>query len=261
MSEGFSLEALQTWMLGTITDPQTSDAALIKDRLLPNQRLSASGRLAIYQNAYILRLTACMRDQFPALCHALGTELFNDFVRDYLAQHPPESYTLHDLGRRFAGFLNQTRPDPSDAPEDWVNFIIDLARFERQVFVTFDGPATADNDLATPDTPDCQLTGQISLSLIDCGAAVGSYYHAMRRGEDPDIPAPTPCSYAIFRARDITHTIPLGLMGRKIVEHVLKGETPDTLADDRVKAAWNAPDSLRRNWIEQGMFAVKSPAK
>ena len=259
MNEGFSLEDLQKWMLGTITRPRAADVDRVEERMLPNQRLSASGRLAIYQNAYILRLTACMRDQFPALCHALGTELFNDFVRDYLNDHPPESYTLHDLGRRFPMYLEQTRPDASDAPEDWVDFVIDLARFERQVFVTFDGPASDDDALATADIPDCQLAGQVSLSLLDCGAAVGSYYHAMRRGDDPDIPPKAPCSYAIFRARDITHTVPLGQMGRIIVAHVLNGGTPDSVADDRARAAWCAPDSLRREWIELGMFAFKHP--
>ena len=52
-----------------------------------------------------------MREQFPALCHALGAALFDDFVADYIRDHPPESHTLYDLGRRFPAFLEDNRPD------------------------------------------------------------------------------------------------------------------------------------------------------
>jgi hypothetical protein len=53
-------------------------------------RLGAAGGLAIYQRGYFLRIAACMRAQFPALCHALGRDLFDDFVADYIRDCPPD---------------------------------------------------------------------------------------------------------------------------------------------------------------------------
>ena len=70
-----------------------------------------------------------MREQFPALCHALGEPLFNDFVAEYIRERPPESHTLYDLGRRFPAFLDESRPDRDQPPEEreaWIDFMVDL---------------------------------------------------------------------------------------------------------------------------------------
>ena len=72
---------------------------------------------------------------FDGFCHALGDELFNDFVAEYAREAPPESYTLYDLGRRFTDYLEVNRPDrDEELRESWIDFIVDLARFERSVF-------------------------------------------------------------------------------------------------------------------------------
>jgi hypothetical protein len=106
-------------------------------------RLTGAQRLAIYQRSYYLRILKCMREQFPALCHALKDELFTDFAHEYLQARPPESYTLYDLGRRFPDYLDETRPDREEVEENresWIDFMVDLARFERRLFVMFDAP-------------------------------------------------------------------------------------------------------------------------
>ena len=48
---------------------------------------------------------------FDGFCHALGDDLLNDFVAEYVREAPPESYTLYDLGRRFTDYLEANRPD------------------------------------------------------------------------------------------------------------------------------------------------------
>ena len=55
--------------------------------LASSPRLTGADGLAIYQRGYFLRIASCMREQFPALCHALGEELFDDFVADYIRDH------------------------------------------------------------------------------------------------------------------------------------------------------------------------------
>ena len=80
-------------------------------RLAASERLTGVEGLAIYQRSYYLRILKCMREQFPALCHALGEEVFIDFARQYLQACPSDSYTLYELGKRFPDYLEKTRPD------------------------------------------------------------------------------------------------------------------------------------------------------
>ena len=165
---GFSLAQVQAWMQGALQAPSSVSPADAEKLLVSINRFSGAEGLGVYQRSYFLRIASCMREQFPALCHALGEGLFNDFVAEYIREAPPESYTLYDLGRRFPGFLNYTRPD-KDAPEDerevWIDFMIDLARFERQVFVMFDAPGNEGNPYADPETPDDALRLQPCFDL------------------------------------------------------------------------------------------------
>ncbi|PAJ76379.1 hypothetical protein CJF42_00310 [Pseudoalteromonas sp. NBT06-2] len=81
------------------------------DALVGFGKLSASEHIDIYQRNYYARLLNCMREQFPALCFALGEELFNSFAHEYLVDCPSDSYTLYELGRCFASYLENSRPD------------------------------------------------------------------------------------------------------------------------------------------------------
>ena len=137
-----SLSATQKWMqqilvspLSFETDPndflpesfQNDVEKLIK----PNSRLSGKERLQIYQTGYLARLRDCMEKQFVALKYALGDELFQAFSDDYLQRYPSESYTLSNLGNRFALFLEETRPDKDLTPEEretWPDFLIELVQ-------------------------------------------------------------------------------------------------------------------------------------
>src|SRR5260370_498775 len=86
--------------------------------LLSSSQLSGADGLAIYQRGYFLRIAHCMREQFPALCHALDEALFDDFVAGYIRDQPPQSHTLYDLGRRFPDYLEASRPEAAAAPQD-----------------------------------------------------------------------------------------------------------------------------------------------
>src|SRR3569623_2729157 len=150
-----TLELVQRWMHDALIRPDEEAGEMAGRRLAPSPRLSPAAGLAIYQRGYFLRIASCMREQFPALCHALGEALFDDFVADYIRECPPESHTLYDLGRRFPPYLSENRPDRDLAErESWIDFMIDLAEFERQVFTMFDAPGHEGQPFADADTPD-----------------------------------------------------------------------------------------------------------
>ena len=228
-------------------------------------RLGAAAGLAVYQRGYFLRIAACMREQFPALCHALGRALFDDFVADYIRDCPPERHTLYDLGRRFDGWMATNRPDGA-APEPWVDFMIDLARFEYAVFVMFDAEGHEGRPFATPDTADARLRLQPAFALGRYGFPVAAYYHAVRRGEAPSPPEPAPSHVALVRTDYVTRTVPLGETHHAFLTAMQAGLGVDAalagvsahfgLDPDEARRSWRAPEGSRTRWIEWGFFVA-----
>src|SRR5687767_7950164 len=108
------LARIQGWMQAVITHPSGIRAGIasaaarqeidtsfeeIEKIVSPSKALTGAERLMIYSRSYHARLLECFRAEFPCLLHALGKELFDDFVIEYLKQYPPQSYTLHDVGK------------------------------------------------------------------------------------------------------------------------------------------------------------------
>ncbi|MBK8816568.1 MAG: putative DNA-binding domain-containing protein [Methylococcaceae bacterium] len=260
-------------MQNTLIFPGSTSSQDIEKHLQPSSRLQAVQRLGIYQRSYYLRLLQCLREQFPALCHALGEQLFTDFAREYLQTHPSESYTLYDLGRRFPGYLEQTRPDkndPQNVRESWVDFMIDLASFERQLFVLFDAPGHEEKYmLADATVPDRLLQLQPCFDLGDYRFPVAGYYHQVRKGSDPLFPAEHPSAVAIIRKNYLTTTLPLTAVQFAFLKLLQQGDTIESalkqtalqigLTVDEVYRSWNAPNGIRNRWLDAGLFVVIHP--
>ena len=135
------LSNFQQWMQQLLLDPfqQTNvdprkllptefNASSLGDVIHHSDKLTAEEHLRIYQRSYIARLRNCMSQQFSALEHALGEDIFSAFADDYLASKPSYNYNLALLGKHFPEFLEANRPDANeDKKEDWIDFIIELA--------------------------------------------------------------------------------------------------------------------------------------
>src|SRR5262252_23975 len=103
------LQKALAWMQAVITDPGGIAAGVASDEarqqidvrfeelermVEPSRALTVAQRLAIYSRAYHVRLVEAFRAEFPCVLQALGSELFSDFVTEYLRRYPPSSYTL-----------------------------------------------------------------------------------------------------------------------------------------------------------------------
>ena len=261
----FTLAQLQNWMQGALHAPGQVAPDHANAVLTSQPRFSGAEGLAVYQRSFFLRIVTCMRDQFPALCYALGQELFDDFVAEYIVAAPPESYTLYDLGRRFADHLQANRPDTPDAREVWIDFIVDLARFERQVFVMFDAAGAEDQGYATSDTPDTALRLQPAVSLGSFRFPVAVYYHDVRAAKSPEFPPLEPMHVALVRKDYLTRTLLLsqpqlmflGALGAgHSVASALEALSQETATSmDALIAAWSTPGGTRDTWIAAGLFA------
>jgi hypothetical protein len=262
-----ALETVQHWMQDALVFPRRVTGEEVEARLASSPRLTGAGGLAIYQRGYFLRIASCMREQFPALCHALGEPLFNDFVADYVRERPPESHTLYDLGRRFPAFLEESRPDrelPPAEREAWIDFMTDLARFERLVFAMFDAPGHEGKPFATSATPDCRLRLQPCFALGAYRFPVPAYYHAVRLGQPAPLPPAQASFVALVRIDYVTRTVPLSEPHYLFLKAMADGGGVEdgidavarhlAMSPDAVRISWRAADGGRQRWLDLRFF-------
>ena len=240
------LGSLQAWMQKALIFPRQVSGEETGLHVEASARLNPAQRLGIYQRSYYLRLLKCMQEQFPALCHALGAELFTDFAREYLQACPPESYTLYDLGRRFPDYLETNRPDRHEPTrETWIDFMVDLAHYERQLFVLFDAPGHEGKPYADESTPDHLLRLQPCFALGDYRFPVAWYYHQVRDAKAPQLPPHEQSFAAMVRKDYLTQTVPLLPHHYKFLSTLARSRNVD----------WALiPNVIRQRWLEAGFF-------
>jgi hypothetical protein len=221
-----TLDELQRWMQAVITHPAGPAAAISSEEaaqqiavgtqqiervICRSQALTSFERLDIYYHTYYARLLDCLREEYSVLAFALGAELFDSFAVVYLREHPPQSYTLGQLGARFPEFLEATKPPPpNEAPHesDWPEFMIDLARLERVVNEVFDGPgmegrpvldAARLTAIHPEHWPTAWLVVAPCIQLLSLRFPVSEYFTAASRKETAPLPAPAATYLAVAR--------------------------------------------------------------
>lgn len=124
------LEQLQHWFLLRLLRP---DITLLPDDaeiVAAPPSGDARQRLAIYIDAYRLRLLECLKADHPGLARLLGDALFTQLAEAYIRSAPPKEHSLYALGAGFPAFLR--RSQHSQQRNRALDLALDLARFERQ---------------------------------------------------------------------------------------------------------------------------------
>lgn len=259
-----SLAALQNWMHQALVFPGQASTAQAERYIDSSSRLNGGQHLAIYQRSYYLRLLKCMREQFPALCYALGESLFDDFAHEYLQTHPPESHTLYELGKHFPNYLEQTRPDQQTDQESWIDFMLELVQFERILFVMFDAPGNEGKVFADTDSDDKDLRLQPCFTVADYRFPVAWYYHQVRDSKNPEFPPEQRNYIALSRVNYLTYThmltAPQYLFLTAMKQGMRVSEGLDWVAKktnqscEDVYRSWTRGEGTRDRWIEAGFF-------
>jgi hypothetical protein len=289
MSDSHSpLHLLQSWMQKVVTHPDGVTAGItasstldnkavdlqrIGDVIKPSSRLGSLERLAIYSNAYFARLIECLGDEFPALKHSLGEDLFDSFAAAYIQECPSDSYTLSNLGRRFPQFLQHTRP--VDVPEkSWPDFLIDLATLERTYSEVFDGPGpeTGWDDTSEagqrsrPVCPeDVVLTPVPGLRVLSLQFPAHEYVTSVRRNETPEVPPPSDTWLVITRRDFIVRRLSVSHPEYLLLREVLTGRNLGDAIATTIETTGISPEVLQAKlsgWFQQWAAAgwLKTPA-
>jgi hypothetical protein len=201
-----------------------------------NDRLTPLEQVEIYRHQFWLRHRDCLYEDYPGLAHLLGEEAFESFLRAYLRAHPPDSYTLRDLGNHIADFAAGYAFEPAVA-----GAARDMARFELAFVDLFDAadvpPLAAERAAALP--PEAWSGARLGihphLRLLVLDHAVHVLRRAVRAGEDPPRQAtPGRIWLAMYRASDLcVHHQPIGRAEHALLE-MLRGGVPLADACERV---------------------------
>ena len=119
------------------TEAQFQDHVLAGDSAIAGEIDGGSeefrdARLSIYRDAYRLRLTEVLGNDYEVLHSYLGDELFNDLAAGYIAAHPSTFRNVRWFGGMMAQFLGAA-PRYAEHPE-----LAELARFEWTLGQAFD---------------------------------------------------------------------------------------------------------------------------
>ena len=82
----------------------------MEQRVVATEAAGARDRLAIYVDAYRLRLLDVLRDDFPGLMALSGDEEFERLGRSYIDAHPSTYFNARWYGEGLPDFLRSTLP-------------------------------------------------------------------------------------------------------------------------------------------------------
>jgi hypothetical protein len=168
-----------------------------------NDRLSAAEQLAIYREQYFLRHVDVLREDFRSLHHLLGEADFERLARGYLADHPPRSFTLRDLGHAMAEHVRACAPWSNDP------LLFDLARVEWafvEAFDAADAPPLVLASLASiPEDswPLVRLVLDPAVQRLALAHPAHTFRLAVRAAEDPARPAPAASYVVVYRGSEL----------------------------------------------------------
>lgn len=105
----------------------------IDESIVQTESVSVEQRLAIYRDAYKLRLIESLTTSFPATQVYLGTQAFEKACSSYIDVHPSSYQSIRWYGDGLAEFLRGYY-------DEKYSFLVELADFEWRMTLAFDAP-------------------------------------------------------------------------------------------------------------------------
>lgn len=176
-----------------------SGDAAIRDAVNASPAVPAATRLAVYSNAYRIRLADALAANMPHLKELLGDEQFGAVADGYIDAHPSRFASIRWFGDRLAQVLDQSHPS-----QPWLG---ELARWEWALAASFDASdatAVGVECLATvaPDAwADLHLRFHPSVQYVELATNAQALFKALSEEQSPPQPATlaTPQPWLLWR--------------------------------------------------------------
>jgi hypothetical protein len=207
VTEAISLSDAQAFMGAALlrTDAITEDSTLATKTaqiVSVGVRLSPAQQLEIYREQFWLRHIDAMKEDFATIHNLLGEDGFRTACESYLATYPPQSFTLRDLGDRFADFVRKHDPWAKD------DLLYDCACLEWAFVEAFDAPDAPPLDpLSIAEAPEdawgsARIVLHPSVQLIALCHPVHLFRAELRDAKNPQRPPPAATRVVVYRGTD-----------------------------------------------------------
>lgn len=234
----------------------------IARHVVATNKASAKERLAVYGNAYRLRLLEVLDGDFPGLKGLLGAARFTAMGRAYIDAHPSRHPSIRWFGCHLARFLREA-PPYSERPE-----LAEIAAFEWAQGEVADAADSAIRTveqlgaLAPARWPDMRVVFQPALRRLDLHWNVPIVWRAIQEGGA--IPAlecsERPLTWLLWRRSLQVHWRSLEEDECWAMQACLEGRTFGELCE-RLNGRNGAPDvalraaTLLKQWLTEELIA------
>jgi hypothetical protein len=192
--------AFQAYVLGAHHEKEIKHA--ITELIADQFGLSAERRLAIYYDAYRIRLCEALSEAFDKTHAYVGEEVFAELSIGYIEKHPSHFRNLRWFGDAFPAFVAQALPDHP--------VVAELAGFEWALGVAFDAadapalPAEEVERLGADDWEHIGFLLQPSQQLLSMHWNVPAIWLALGADSQEEVPpdavfSEAACTWLIWR--------------------------------------------------------------
>ncbi len=236
-------------------------AADIERSVVGTTRVPIATRLAIYGDAYRLRLIETLQSHYPALLALLGEEEFAALANAYVQAHDSTFASIRYYGAALAALLAAA---PRYAARPWM---AELARFEWAMTEVFDAadaaPITAQalSEVAPQEWAQLGFGFDPSVRCLELTWNAPSLWRALTDAKEPPAPAaqPEPVAWLLWRRDLQIYFRPLPALENRALAQARAGRSFGALCDELATAldANEAPPraaALLREWVESGLI-------
>ena len=266
-----SLRILQVWMSDAIASPLELEEAIeqsdhaaemgvcetseLERIVTAGPRLSAIERFGIYHEGYRHRLIECLLDDYPALCHALGRDRFEEICLQYLQAWPSTARSLNPLGSHMAEFCQERL-------EDWSAFAAALARLEWSVVEVIHARSDPVLDARRLEyvPPNAWANARpvpiSALRILNLTHPAHQYYDGFLAQQEPEIPSPARTIVLTYRNSTGVESLELSSVAERVLRRLIAGSTlGEALAglDDDDTSRQEVMVAFQ-SWVAKGLF-------
>lgn len=234
----------------------------ISDSIINTEQVSVDTRLAIYRDAYKLRLIECLTANFSALHFYLGTEEFHKLCGSYIDTNPSSYRSIRWYGHLLASFIKTYYKKP-------YAFLAELADFEWHMTLAFDAPDETALSIENMATVAPEAWAEMRFRVHPSVFRLNHFWNAIPLWQtliaDQDIPSMVEADAAkpwvLWRSPDYIIQF-YSLSGEEtwMLDALTQGVNFATLCEGLCQ--WIEPEqvamkaaSYLKNWIQKGILA------